>query len=157
MTPAIIALEKAAIPFEIHEYDHDPGSQSFGQEAADKLGVSADRIFKTLVASLDNGHLAVGIIPVACTLDLKKLAAACGCKKAKMADPRDAERSTGYVTGGISPVGQRKRLETVIDIAAKCQNTVFVSAGRRGLEIELTAADLAHATDAAFADIARPD
>lgn len=135
-TPGIVAAEKAGITFSVHEYAHDPKAPSYGLEAAEKLGVAPARVFKTLVADVDGTHT-VAIVPVEAELDLKALG-----KRASMATPADAERITGYVTGGISPLGQRKRLPTVLDESALAFDTIHVSAGRRGLEIELTPADL---------------
>ena len=135
-TPAIVAAERAGVAFTLHEYVHDPSSGSYGLEAAEKLGVDAARVFKTLVADVD-GTLTVAIVPVAAQLDLKALG-----KRAAMADPRLAERATGYVAGGISPLGQRKQLPTVLDESALGFETIHVSAGRRGLELELAPADL---------------
>jgi Cys-tRNA(Pro)/Cys-tRNA(Cys) deacylase len=149
-----MALERAGIPFTLHEYAHDPRNESYGTEASEALGVSPDRVFKTLVAEVD-GALVTGVVPVEGQLDLKALAAACGGKKAAMAQVTAAERATGYVAGGISPVGQRKRLPVVIDSSALGFGTVFCSAGRRGLEIELTPADLVRAAGATVADIGR--
>ena len=153
-TTATMALERAGIPFTLHEYAHDPRKASYGAEASEALGVSPDRVFKTLVAEVD-GALVTGVVPVEGQLDLKALAAACGGKKAAMAQVTAAERATGYVAGGISPVGQRKRLPVVVDSSALGFGTVFCSAGRRGLEIELTPADLVLATSATVADIGR--
>jgi Cys-tRNA(Pro)/Cys-tRNA(Cys) deacylase len=133
---------------------HDPSATSFGLEAADALGIEADRVFKTLLADAD-GDLVVGIVPVTGMLDLKALAAAVGAKKAVMADPATAERKTGYVVGGISPIGQKIALTTVIDETAELFDTVFVSGGKRGFDIELTPADLVAVTRARFAPIAR--
>jgi Cys-tRNA(Pro)/Cys-tRNA(Cys) deacylase len=152
-TTATIALEKARIPFTVHEYEHDPRHASYGLEAAEALAVVPERVFKTLIAEVD-GKLTVGVVPVDRQLDLKALAAAAGGKKAKMADPAAAERATGYVTGGISPVGQRKRLPVIVDESAEHHDTLFCSAGRRGLEIELTPADLLRAAHATLAPIA---
>jgi Cys-tRNA(Pro)/Cys-tRNA(Cys) deacylase len=149
-TPAIQALTRAKIPFTVHEYAHDPAHPSYGVEAAEALGVTPDRVFKTLVTEVD-GTLAVGVVPVTGSLNLKALAAAVGGKRAAMADPAAAERATGYVRGGISPLGQRRRLRTVIDESALAHPTVYVSAGRRGLEIELAPADLVALTSAAVA------
>ena len=137
-TTATMALERAKIPFTLHEYAHDPRNESYGTEASEALGVPAERVFKTLVAEVD-GALVTGVVPVGGQLDLKALAAACGGKKAAMAQVAAAERATGYVAGGISPVGQRKRLPVVVDASAMGFATVFCSAGRRGLEIELAA------------------
>ena len=149
-----MALERAGIPFTLHEYPHDPRHESYGQEASEALGVSSDRVFKTLIAEVD-GALVTGVVPVDGQLDLKALAAASGGKKAAMAQVAAAERATGYVAGGISPVGQRKRLPVVLDASAMGFATVFCSAGRRGLEIEIAPADLVRATDAKVASIGR--
>jgi Cys-tRNA(Pro)/Cys-tRNA(Cys) deacylase len=154
-TTATAALERAGIPFTVHEYPHDPRAESYGQEASQALGVSPDRVFKTLVAEVD-GVLVTGVVPVEGQLDLKALAAACGGKKAAMAQVAAAERATGYVAGGISPVGQRKRLPVVVDASALGFETVFCSAGRRGLEIELAPADLVKTASATVAEISRP-
>ena len=151
-TTATVALERARIPFTVHEYPHDPRHESYGQEAAQALGVPAERIFKTLIAAVD-GALVAGVVPVGGQLDLKALAAAAGGKKAAMADVTAAERATGYVAGGISPVGLRKRLPVVLDASALAHRTVFCSGGRRGLEIELAPADLVRAAGATVASI----
>jgi Cys-tRNA(Pro)/Cys-tRNA(Cys) deacylase len=153
-TTATAALERAGIPFTVHEYAHDPRHESYGQEASEALGVSPDRVFKTLIAEVD-GALVTGVVPVEGQLDLKALAAASGGKKAVMAQLAAAERATGYVAGGISPVGQRKRLPVVLDESAMSFATVFCSAGRRGLEIELAPADLVRAAKAMTASISR--
>jgi Cys-tRNA(Pro)/Cys-tRNA(Cys) deacylase len=153
-TTATAALERAGIPFTVHEYPHDPRAESYGQEASQALGVSPGRVFKTLVAEVDRA-LVTGVVPVQGQLDLKALAAACGGKKAAMAQVAAAERATGYVAGGISPVGQRTRLPVVVDASALGFDTVFCSAGRRGLEIELAPADLVTVTDATVAAIRR--
>ncbi|MFF3495075.1 Cys-tRNA(Pro) deacylase [Streptomyces sp. NPDC002795] len=153
-TPATVALTTAGTPFTVHAYEHDPAHASYGEEAAEAMGVSPDRVFKTLVADVD-GALVVGVVPVAGRLDLKALAAAVGGKRATMADPALAERTTGYVRGGISPLGQRKKLRTVIDSTAEAHDTICVSAGRRGLEIELAPGDLAALTDAVLAPVGR--
>ena len=157
MTPAINAAHKAGIVYRVHKYEHDPGAASYGLEAAEKLGVAPDRVFKTLVAELDDGRLAVGIVPVAASLNLKTLAGALGARRAEMADMTKAERATGYVAGGISPLGQKKRLPIVIDESAAALATMYVSAGRRGLEIELSPQDLARLTNARFVALARQD
>ena len=154
-TTATMALERAGIPFTVHEYAHDPRHESYGREASQALGVSPDRVFKTLIAEVD-GTLVAGVVPVEGQLDLKALAAAAGGKKAAMAQVAAAERATGYVAGGISPVGQRKRLPVVLDASAMSFATVFCSGGRRGLEIELAPADLVRAADAKVASIGRP-
>ncbi|MGW3039289.1 Cys-tRNA(Pro) deacylase [Kitasatospora sp. NPDC001159] len=153
-TPATVALETAAVPFTVHSYEHDPAAASYGGEAAEALGIGPERVYKTLVADVD-GTLTVGVVPVAGQLDLKALAAAVGGKRAAMADPAAAERSSGYVRGGISPLGQRRPLRTVIDASALGHPTVYVSAGRRGLEVELAPADLIALTKADTAPIAR--
>ncbi|MGA5385371.1 Cys-tRNA(Pro) deacylase [Streptomyces pseudogriseolus] len=153
-TPATVALTAAGVPFTVHSYEHDPSHPSYGEEAAEAMGVSPDRVYKTLVADVD-GALTVAVVPVAGQLDLKALAAAAGGKRAAMADPALAERTTGYVRGGISPLGQRKRLPTVLDASATRHDTICVSAGRRGLEVELTPTDLATLTAATVAPIGR--
>ncbi|MEW1626442.1 Cys-tRNA(Pro) deacylase [Streptomyces sp. NPDC089173] len=154
-TPATVVLTQAGTAFTVHAYDHDPAAPSYGEEAAEAMGVCPDRVFKTLVADVD-GELTVAVVPVAGSLDLKALASAVGGKRATMADPAAAERTTGYVRGGISPLGQRKRLRTVLDASARSHATICVSAGRRGLEVELAAEDLAGLTGAVFAEIGRP-
>ena len=146
-------LAKRKIAHQVHAYTHDPRATSYGLEAATALGIAPERCFKTLIADID-GALTVAVVPVAGSLDLKALATAAGGKRAAMADPAAAERTTGYVRGGISPLGQRKRLPTYIDASAEPFDTVYVSAGRRGLEIELSPADLADLTSASFAPIA---
>ena len=153
-TPATAQLTRAGIAFIPHRYEHDAEVTGFGLEAAEKLRLDPERVFKTLLADAD-GRLVVGIVPVTGQLDLKALAAAVGAKKATMADPKIAERKTGYVVGGISPIGQKTALPTVIDASAELFDTVFVSGGRRGLDIELAPADLQRATGALFAPIAR--
>jgi Cys-tRNA(Pro)/Cys-tRNA(Cys) deacylase len=153
-TAATALLEREGIPFTVHTYPHDPKHESYGSEASQALGVPADRVLKTLVASVD-GALAVGVVPVSAQLDLKALAAAVGGKKAVMAEPEAAERATGYVVGGISPIGQRRRLPVVVDASALEFLTVYCSGGRRGLEIELAPADLIRAASARVAPIAR--
>jgi Cys-tRNA(Pro)/Cys-tRNA(Cys) deacylase len=155
MTPAIRAAEGAGVAFEVLEYAHDPGAESYGREAAAALGVAPEVVFKTLIVQTDAGRLAVGIVPVAASLDLKAIAAALGAKRVAMADPAAAERATGYVLGGISPLGQRKRLPTVVDASASAHDRVYVSAGRRGLEIALAPADLVRLCGARLAPVAR--
>ena len=152
-TPATALLAKRKVPHTLHSYDHDPRHDSYGLEAAEALGLDAARVFKTLVAEVD-GKLAVGVVPVTGQLDLKALAAALKGQKARMAEVAAAERATGYVAGGISPLGQKKRLPVVIDASATGFDTVFCSAGRRGLEVELAPAALAELTDAVVAPIA---
>jgi len=153
-TPAVAALQRAAVEHHLHAYDHDPAAASFGREAAHVLGVEPARVLKTLVASVDE-RLVVAVVPIEGELDLKALAAALGAKRAAMADPAAAERATGYVVGGISPLGQKRSLPTVVDSSATSWPTVFVSGGRRGLEVELAPADLVAATGASVAAIAR--
>jgi Cys-tRNA(Pro)/Cys-tRNA(Cys) deacylase len=153
-TRATEQLARLGIAHTVHRYRHDPRHPSYGQEASEALGVAPERVFKTLVADVD-GQLTVGVVPVAGTLDLKALAAAVGGKRAAMADPVQAERSSGYVTGGIAPVGLRKKLQVVIDDSALAFDTVFCSAGQRGLEIELAPADLVTAAAACTAPISR--
>ena len=155
-TPAVAALARAGVPHHLRPYEHDPASElSYGEEAALALGVDPSRVFKTLVVRVD-GALAVAVVPVTGDLDLKAVARALGAKRAAMADPSGAERATGYVVGGISPLGQRQRLATVVDSSAHDVDTLFVSGGRRGLDIELTPADLVMLTGATTAPIARP-
>ncbi len=156
MTPAIKALERARVPFTLHEYEHDPANTAFGEEVVERLGQDPARVFKTLVVAVEGKGLAVGIVPVAASLDLKALAAAVGGKRAAMADLGEAERATGYVAGGISPLGQRKRLPAVLDQSALGWPTIFVSAGRRGLQLELAPAELARLANARTTPIARP-
>lgn len=155
MTPALDLLKKVRAEHRIHSYEHDPKAASYGLEAAEKLGLEPARVFKTLLASTEKGELLVAVVPVVGTLDLKALAQAAGVKKTEMADPAAAQRSTGYLLGGISPLGQKKRLRTFIDETAMPFETIFVSAGRRGLEVELSATVLAANTSAVFAPIGR--
>jgi Cys-tRNA(Pro)/Cys-tRNA(Cys) deacylase len=146
MTPAINYAKINKINFTIHKYKHDPAHESFGLEAAEKLSLDPEQVFKTLVARLDNAELAVAILPVSRMLNLKSFAKACGVKKAVMADKTVVEKTTGYVLGGVSPLGQKKRLKTIVDAAAADHRTIYVSAGRRGLEIELNPDDLLRLT-----------
>ena len=155
MTPAIELLKKSAAEHRIHSYSHDPKAPSYGLEAAEKLGIEPDRVFKTLLAVTEKGELLVGVVPVAGTLDLKALAQAAGAKRIDMADPKQAERTTGYLVGGISPLGQKKRLRTFVDSSAAEWPTIFVSAGRRGLEVELAVVVLLHCTSGVLASIGR--
>ena len=155
MTPALDLLKKVRAEHHIHSYEHDPKAASYGLEAAEKLNLEPVRVFKTLLASSEKGELLVAVVPVVGSLDLKGLAHAAGVKKCEMADPAAAQRSTGYLLGGISPLGQKKRLRTFIDETAQTFETIFVSAGRRGLEVELAAAVLAEHTQGKFAAIAR--
>ncbi|AZT82159.1 Cys-tRNA(Pro) deacylase [Marinobacter sp. NP-4(2019)] len=153
MTPGINAAKKAKISHRIHQYEHDSAAESFGTEAAEKIGADPSRVFKTLVVAIDGKDLAVGVVPVDSMLSMKLVAKAAGGKKAVMADKQDVQRSTGYVLGGVSPLGQKKRLRTFIDDSARSFDTIFVSAGRRGLEIELSPEDLAKLTAARFAPL----
>ena len=150
-----MALLRAGVTHELRPYDHDPGASSYGLEAAVALDVAPERVFKTLLAKVD-GRLVVAVVPVSGSLDLKALAAAVGGKRAEMAEAAEAERTTGYVVGGISPLGQRKALPTVVDETASSFETVLVSAGRRGLDVELAPADLVRLTSARLAPIGRP-
>lgn len=156
MTPAIDLLKKAKAAHRVHSYNHDPKAASYGLEAAEKLDLQPARVFKTLLAASEKGELLVAVVPVAGSLDLKALAQAAVVKKAEMADPAAAQRSTGYLLGGISPLGQKKALRTFIDESARQYPSIYVSAGRRGLEVELAAEVLAQLTRAAFAVLGRP-
>jgi Cys-tRNA(Pro)/Cys-tRNA(Cys) deacylase len=153
MTPAINVAKKAKINFQIHEYEHDPDAESYGEEAAAKMGIAEERVFKTLVVAKDEKELFVAVVPVSSRLDLKAFAKALGLKKVAMADKNIVHRVTGYVLGGCSPLGQKKRLKTVIDKSAQDYDSIFVSAGRRGLDIELNPDDLAGLTGAQFKNI----
>ncbi|MQA78185.1 MAG: Cys-tRNA(Pro) deacylase [Streptosporangiales bacterium] len=153
-TPATIAATRARIAFTLHAYEHDESAASYGLEAAAALGVEPERVYKTLVAEVD-GALTVGVVPVDASLDLKALAQAAGGKRATLADPRKAERATGYVVGGISPLGQKRRLPVFVDASASSYTTVYVSAGRRGLDIELAPADLLALSGGRTAALAR--
>jgi Cys-tRNA(Pro)/Cys-tRNA(Cys) deacylase len=149
-TPAIVAVEKAGIEFSLHAYEHDPAAESYGLEAAERLGLDPATVFKTLVVDVD-GRLEIAILPVAAQLDLRSFG-----KRVAMADGTAAERTTGYVLGGISPLGQRKRLPTTLDASALAHETIHVSAGRRGLELELDPNDLARLTGATVRAVTRP-
>lgn len=153
-TPATVALTRAGVAFTLHEYIHDPRAASYGLEAAEALGVDAARVFKTLMATVD-GRLAVGIVPVAGQLDLKALARALSGSRAAMAEVATAERATGYVAGGISPIGQKRAHPTVLDASAEDHGTIFVSGGRRGLDLEIAPVDLIAVTRAVVAPIGR--
>jgi|TARA_B100001063_G_scaffold150628_1_gene140549 Cys-tRNA(Pro)/Cys-tRNA(Cys) deacylase len=157
MTPAIDLVKKKRIKHILHEYHHEAGSsrigESYGLEAATKLGISADQVFKTLVVILDSKELAVAVIPASSKLSMKHIAKAAKAKKATMADKQDVERSTGYVLGGVSPLGQKKRLRTFIDSSAQDFETFFVSAGKRGLEIEMNSDDLSQLLSAQFTEL----
>ncbi len=152
MTPAVVALQDVGIAHTIHEYDRGDDLHHFGREAADALGLDHDQVFKTLVVVADD-ELVVAIVPVSCQLSMKRVASAVGTKKATMCDPARAERSSGYIVGGISPIGQRKRLRTVIDETAELFDTVFVSGGKRGMDIGLAPVDLVAVLDAIVAPI----
>jgi len=153
-TPATVALAGAGISFTAHAYEHDPANRNFGEEAATVLGLDPEQVFKTLVADVDGG-LVVAIVPVTGKLDLRALAAAVGGKHAAMADPSRAQRKTGYIVGGISPIGQKTPLTTVLDETAELFDTIFVSGGKRGFDLELAPADLIAVTSATVAAIAR--
>ena len=159
MTPAINTAKAHNLDYQLHEYTHDSSTSSYGLEAASKLGVASAQVYKTLVVATETGVLAVAVLPVDKSLSFKKMAKALAvssnvpCKKVQLADPKQVARSTGYVLGGVSPLGQKKRLATIIDSAATEQASIYVSAGRRGLEIELSAVQLAETLDAHFADI----
>lgn len=154
-TPALAALTRLGLGFEVHPYDHDPAAASYGLEAAAALAVSPTQVFKTLVVNAEDGSLAVAVVPVDRQLDLKAMAVALGRKRVTLAETSVAERTTGYVVGGISPIGQKKTLATVIDVSAAALARIYVSGGRRGLDISLAPADLVAATDATLAPIAR--
>jgi Cys-tRNA(Pro)/Cys-tRNA(Cys) deacylase len=153
-TPATVALTRAGVEFTVHEYHHDPRAGSFGLEAAEALGVELGRVFKTLMSTVD-GVLTVGIVPVSGQLNLKSLARAVNGSKAAMADLAAAERATGYIAGGISPIGQKRAHPTVLDRSASTYATIFVSAGRRGLDLEISPDDLVRVTRAIVAPIGR--
>ncbi|MBI1352389.1 MAG: Cys-tRNA(Pro) deacylase [Actinomycetales bacterium] len=153
-TPATLALTRARVSFTTHAYDHDPRSASFGVEAAEALGLTTDEVFKTLMALVD-GNPVIAVVPVSGSLDLKGLAAAAGGRRAEMADPAVAERLTGYVVGGISPIGQKRALPTFVDETAELFDVIYVSGGRRGLDIGLAPADLLALTNGQYAAIGR--
>ncbi len=155
MTPAINCLKKAKIKYQVHPYEHDPYSKAYGEEAAEKLNIPFDQIFKTLIVSINEKDLSVALVPVSKQLDLKLFAKAIGSKKVKMADKNDVERTTGYVLGGVSPIGQKKKLSTVIDSSALRFATVYVSAGHRGLQIEISPKDLGLQTKARYYEISK--
>ena len=153
MTPAVAAAKRQGIAHRLHEYTHDPAAGSYGLEAAEKLDIDPQRVFKTLVVELDSAQLAVAIVPVSQQLNLKRCAKALGCKKVRMAEPKAVERATGYVLGGVSPLGQKRRLRTLLDSSAEPFETIYVSAGRRGLEIELSPQDLVDLTGGGLGEI----
>ncbi len=155
MTPAIQLARKARIQHSVHEYEHDPKHDSYGMEAAQKLGLDPDHVFKTLVVQLDNDQLACAVLPVSKQLNMKRMAKAVGVKKAEMADAAVVQRSSGYVLGGVSPLGQKKSLTTVIDASAQTLDTMYVSAGRRGMDMGLQPADLQRLTRGVFAAISQ--
>ena len=155
-TPATLILTRAGIAYTAHSYEHDPRATSFGREAADALGLAPDEVFKTLLAMVD-GRAVVGIVPVSGSLDLKALAAAAGGRRAEMADAATAQRLTGYVLGGISPIGQKRLLPTFVDDTAGILDTVYVSGGRRGFDIGLAPTDLLAVTGGSYARIGRPE
>ena len=150
MTPAINCAKKAGIVYKVHSYTHDPLCDSYGAEAAEKLGIAAEQVFKTLIVLIDSKFMATAVIPVTSMLSMKQIAKAAGGKRAEMANGSDVERSSGYILGGVSPMGQKKRLKTFIDVSAENFTTIYVSAGRRGLEIELSANDLKLLTSGSF-------
>ena len=156
MTPACKVLKSSAIEFSIHEYEHDVHAKSFGLEAAQKLNLDVREVFKTLLVT-DSKNFYVAVLPVAHQLSLKKIAAAVGAKKIQMAEPKDAERLTGYLVGGISPIGQKKRLKTVIDQSAELLNKIYISGGKRGLDIGIKPQDLIRVLNAQFADVLDQD
>lgn len=156
MTPAIKLLERMGIAHTVHRYEAEDGpDRTYGEAVAAALGVDPSMVFKTLVAQLDGGELVVAIVPVAGTLDLRRLAGAAGAKSAAMAQPSAAEKATGYVTGGISPFGQRKKLRTFLDSTAELHDAVYVSAGRRGLQVKVEPRDLVQLTEATVTDLGR--
>ena len=155
MTPAVNSAKKAKIKGALHQYEHDSSHSSFGMEASEKLQVAPEQVFKTLVVKLDAKQLVVAILPVNSMLSMKSIAKTCGARKAEMADKTEVQRSTGYVLGGVSPLGQKKALKTVIDASAQQLSSIYISGGRRGLEIELNAVDLQNLTKASFAAISQ--
>lgn len=157
MTPAIKLLQKRSIEHQVLTYEHDPDARAYGLEAAEKLGLDPAHVFKTLIVELDSGPLAMGIVPVAQTLNMKAMARACAARKAQLAERKDAERATGYVMGGISPLGQKKRLPCVLDKSATDLQTVYVSGGKRGLDLALAPGALIELLEAKLESIARSE
>lgn len=155
MTPAVNMLKKAKVAHRVLQYEHDKSVAAFGEEAVEALGLPAASVFKTLIAQLDGKDLVCAVIPVPQRLDLKMLAHQFKAKKAEMADPEQAQKATGYIVGGISPLGQKRRLKMAIDVSAQLLPVMYVSGGRRGVDIELAPADLARLTQAVFAPVAR--
>jgi Cys-tRNA(Pro)/Cys-tRNA(Cys) deacylase len=153
MTPAVQVAKQAGVVFSVHQYEHDPHTASFGREAAEKLGAAADTIFKTLVVQTDKGELAITIVPVMKNLDLKAAASTLSAKKVRMADKSLVQRTTGYIPGGVSPLGQKKQLPTLIDSSAENHQQIYISAGRRGLEIALSPGDLVDLCNATLSEI----
>jgi len=153
MTPAIRLLKKQKIQYKVHQYEHENSSLSFGEEAAQKLDTAPEKIFKTLVVKTNDDNFAVGVICVSSKLNLKSMAKALGVKKVTMADAKDVEKITGYILGGVSPLGQKKRLKTILDISSKDLDTIFVSGGKRGLDVELSPLDLQRLLNATFEKI----
>lgn len=150
MTPAITSLKRLRLPYTIHRYQHDPSHPSYGLEAAEKLGLQSERVFKTLIVELDHGELVAAVIPVDRKLDLKSFAKVCGAKKAAMAEAKLVEKTTGYVLGGVSPLGQKKQLRTFLAGSAAGQGSIFISGGRRGLDLELSPEILLQATRGSY-------
>ncbi len=157
MTPAMARLDKAKIAYRLHSYAHEASAESFGDETVARLGVEAARVFKTLIAQTDAGKLVMGLVPVSGRLSTRALASAVGAKRVELAEPGVAERAAGSVVGGISPLFTRKPIPLVLDASARAHATLFVSAGRRGLQLELAPEDLIRLTKATVADIAAPD
>jgi len=153
MTPAIVFLKKQKVSFDIHQYQHETDAASFGIEAADKLGVEQQQVFKTIVLETEQKKLVVAIVPVDNQVNLKKLAKACKVKKVMMADKTKVQASTGYILGGVSPLGQKKRLPTFINESALAHDKIYISAGRRGLEVSLSSNDLSQLLQAQFTDL----
>lgn len=154
MTPAVDVLQKARVDYALHPYEHDPSSRSYGLEAAEKLGVPPARVYKTLLVRCQPNGLAIAVVPVSCQLDFKRFAAVCGVKKVAMAESADVTRATGYIPGGVSPLGQKRRLPMVIDQSVHEHEQVYISAGKRGLDVSLRPEDLIRLTNAEVGAIA---